>query len=126
MKKMKNIEIKEAEYLFNDIVKTCQKNINFKEDLIKNPKKVIYKKYGLKLKPNQKCVVEDQTDNSIMYLNIPKVYNIQELELTDEELETISGGSTFWCGAILGGLLYDGVKAFTRGVEDGYNGVDNF
>jgi len=124
---MKSIKIKEFENVFNDIVKTCQKDLNFKEELIRNPEEIIFKKYGLKLNPNHKCLVEDQTDESVLYLNIPKVYNIQELELTDEELENVSGGtSSFVCGAILGGLLYDGIKAFSRGVQDGYNGVDNF
>ena len=67
---------------------------SFKEQLIKNPAKTISSVTGrdITLPENTMMVVEDQTDNSVIYLNIPRKVSHTDLELTDEQLEAISGG----------------------------------
>jgi hypothetical protein len=66
----------------------------FKEQLIKNPVSTIEKVTGkdLTLLNNKRIVVEDQTDESIIYLNIPAKMDLDELELTEEQLELVAGG----------------------------------
>jgi len=44
------------------------------------------------LEEGHRIVVEDQTDESIIYLNIPRKVNLDEFELTDEQLEMVAGG----------------------------------
>lgn len=68
----------------------------FKEQLIKNPVEVIEQVVGQGLLnlDGKRIVIEDQTDESIIYLNIPQNVNIDELELTEEQLEMIAGGVT--------------------------------
>lgn len=79
----------------------------FKEQLIKNPVATIEQVVGrdLSIPNNKKIVIEDQTDGSVIYLNIPAKVNLDELELTEEQLETISGGSTPVCGAYVAGVV---------------------
>lgn len=78
----------------------------FKEQLINNPVSTIESFTGQPMLLNTKIVVDDQTDDSIIYLNIPRKLNLDEIELTDEQLEMVSGGTgpyvvlstaqTFW------------------------------
>lgn len=68
---------------------------DFKEQLIKNPVATIEQVTGIDLtNRNTKIVVEDQTDESVIYLNIPAKVGLEELELTEEQLEMIAGGIT--------------------------------
>jgi hypothetical protein len=53
----------------------------------------------------KKIVVEDQTDESVIYLNIPAKVNIDDLTLTEEQLEQIAGGinsTNVYAGAAIG------------------------
>lgn len=122
---MNNTELKQAESLLENIVQTAQNDEEFKSNLIENPKKVIKERYGLTPKPSMNFVVEDQTDSSVIYLNIPRKLHSDEVELTDEQLEEVSGGLSvsFVCGALVGGALYTLVDGFIDGVVDGFNGT---
>ncbi|WP_269236236.1 class IIb bacteriocin, lactobin A/cerein 7B family [Flavobacterium flavigenum] len=65
----------------------------FKEQLIKDPIAAIEQVTGKALLPSDKrIVVEDQTDESVIYFNIPAKINLDELELTEEQLEMLAGG----------------------------------
>jgi hypothetical protein len=89
---------KQSAELIQTLAQKAWENSNFKEQLISNPVATIESVTGQKMQPKNKFVVEDQTDESIIYLNIPrKIEFDDELELTDEQLETVSGGSTPWC-----------------------------
>ncbi len=118
---MENISVFEAQSFIGNVIGRSHVDGNFKAELLENPVSVINKNYGLSIKENVKLVVEDQTNEDIIYLNIPKQVNIDNIELTDEELESVSGGTGFVCGAIAGGLLYDAACTFCRGVEQGWN-----
>jgi hypothetical protein len=69
---------------------------NFKEQLIHNPVATIESVIGknFTVPSNKRIVVEDQTNDSIIYFNIPAEPRLDELELTEEQLEAISGGIT--------------------------------
>lgn len=66
----------------------------FKEQLIKDPVVAIAQVTGknLTIPDNKRIVVEDQTDESVIYLNIPAKVDLDELELTEEQLELVAGG----------------------------------
>ncbi|MEO0581438.1 MAG: TOMM propeptide domain-containing protein [Bacteroidota bacterium] len=68
----------------------------FKEKLVANPEDTIRAATGdsLDLPKGKTLVVVDQSDSSKVYLNIPAELDMDEIELTDEQLELIAGGSS--------------------------------
>lgn len=78
----------------------------FKEQLIKNPVATIEHVTGknVTMFQNKKIAVEDQTDEYVIYFNIPAKPDFDDLALTEEQLETISGGTTAICGAYVLGV----------------------
>lgn len=94
-----NITIEQQEKsaeLLKTLAQKAWESATFKEELIKNPIAIIEQVTGKDLTnfADRRIVVEDQTDESIIYLNIPAKVDISELELTEEELEMIAGGLT--------------------------------
>ena len=79
--------------LYNQLVIKAWESATFKEQLIENPETTIAEVTGqTDFNNNTKIVVEDQTDTDIIYLNIPRKVNLNDFELTDEQLERVSGG----------------------------------
>lgn len=79
--------------LLKTLAQKAWESAAFKEELIKNPVAVIERVTGKSLPTNDKrVVVEDQSNESVIYFNIPARLNLDELELTEEQLEMISGG----------------------------------
>ncbi|WP_298511874.1 NHLP leader peptide family RiPP precursor [uncultured Kordia sp.] len=108
--------------LHQQLVSKAWESAAFKEQLINNPKAVIAEMIGkTDTELNATVVVEDQTDANTIYLNIPAKPNFDnlELELTEEELEMVSGGDLscsvvdffdgvgYTIGAGLGMLIHD-------------------
>ena len=86
---------KGAEFM-QALVQKAWDNANFKDQLVKNPIATIEEFTGKSfiIPEGKKIVAEDQTDDSIIYFNIPAEPNFSELDLTEEQLEMISGGIT--------------------------------
>ncbi len=82
--------------LLKVLVEKAWENANFKDQLVKNPITTIenFTSKKFTLPEDKKIVVDDQTDESVIYLNIPPEPNLSELELTEEQLEMIAGGIT--------------------------------
>lgn len=80
--------------LMQTLVQKAWESATFKEQLIKNPVATIEQVTGkeLTLRNDKKIVVEDQSSDSVIYFNIPAKVNIDELELTEEQLELVAGG----------------------------------
>ena len=111
--------------LHKQLVSKAWENTSFKEQLIQNPKATIAEFMG-KLEGDIKATlkVEDQTDFDTIYLNIPVKPNLNniELELTEEQLEMVSGGDLscsvvdffdgvgYTIGAGLGMMIHDGIE----------------
>lgn len=93
---------KKGAELTNTLVQKAWESPAFKEELIKNPIATIESVTGQKLPANTKFVVEDQTDESKIFLNIPRKVNADELELTDEQLEMVAGGTDLVTGIVVG------------------------
>lgn len=91
--------------LFKVLAQKAWESASFKEQLIKNPVAAIEQVTGKDLSDlNRRIVVEDQTDSSVIYINIPAKIDFNELELTEEQLEMIAGGITPVLGAYAVGV----------------------
>jgi len=111
------MKITENHDLYNRLISQSWKDDTFKKKLISNPVQTIENFIGNSIyleNGKQKIVVEDQDNKNIIYLNIPERPDFNELELTDEQLEMVAGGSTPLC-------LYAG--CFIVGVVIGYAGA---
>jgi hypothetical protein len=93
---------KQGEELIKTLAQKAWESSTFKEQLISNPVSTIESATGHKMSTEVNIVVEDQTDNSIIYFNIPRKLDIETLELTDEQLEMVSGGDFIVVPAMIG------------------------
>jgi|TARA_B110000037_G_C17110456_1_gene501655 hypothetical protein len=98
---MKKVSINDGEKLMKVLAAKAWDSTNFKEQLINNPQATLEKIVGAKMTvpDGKKIIIEDQTDPNIIYLNIPGKVDISNFELTEEQLERVSGGVVCggWC-----------------------------
>jgi len=100
----------EGQQVIQNLIAKAWESASFKEQLINNPQETIESVLGKKLNVGDaQLVVEDQTDSDVIYLNIPRKVELDELELTDEQLEMVSGGVAPI--VIYGGIFLVGVIA---------------
>ncbi len=119
-------QLKQGQELLQKLIRKAWDNPEFKSQLVDNPKKTISVMVGnnnTSVQDGKEIVVEDQTDESVIYLNIPPQPNLDEFELTEEELEMVSGGSAWACAIvpIVLGALYDGIFGGDSGGGTNYN-----
>lgn len=78
---------------YAEIVQKAWEDGSFKAELIDNPVATIEKLTGKKLNlPEGKTlIIRDQTDESVVYINIPAKPQI-DAELSEEQLEMVAGG----------------------------------
>ena len=79
--------------LYQELVQRSWEDTSFKERLMANPNETIAEVTGQEVS-DYNIVVEDQTETNTVYINIPAKVNLDELALTDEQLETVAGGVT--------------------------------
>lgn len=100
------MEYSQEQRLNAEVVQRAWDDAQFRSELMTNPIETMEKLTGHKisLPEGQKLVVVDQTDESIVYFNIPQKVDINSLELTEEQLEQVAGGLTpaFVYGFIVG------------------------
>lgn len=106
---------KQGAELIKTLAHKAWESSSFKDQLVKNPVATIESVMGYKLAENAKVVVEDQTNASFIFLNIPRKLNLNEMELTDEQLEMIAGGEIALGVAIGFGI----VTLFAAGIAIG-------
>jgi hypothetical protein len=93
------MEFTQEQKLYAEIVQKAWEDTVFKEELIANPVAAIEKFTGKKmnLPEGKTIVVRDQTDESIVYINIPALMKKSEdVELNEEQLEAVAGGKAIW------------------------------
>ncbi len=93
---------KQGTELINILAQKAWESSNFKEQLIANPVSTIESVTGKKMQSGISIIVEDQTDASTIYLNIPRKIELDELELSDEQLEMVAGGTDVGFGILCG------------------------
>lgn len=85
---------KQGAELMKTLVEKAWESATFKDQLVENPIATIESVTGNKIQDNVKFVVDDQTDGSVVYLNIPAKINLEDFELTNDQLEMLSGGDS--------------------------------
>ncbi|WP_420551236.1 NHLP leader peptide family RiPP precursor [Tenacibaculum aiptasiae] len=80
--------------LLQTIIHKAWEDNSFKKHLIENPIDAIKNLTGenVKVPEGKTIVVRDQTDSSFIYINIPAEPNMDDMELTEEQLEIVAGG----------------------------------
>lgn len=77
------------------VVSEAWNNPAFKAALIENPEEAIRSLTGQQVKlpeGKERLVVVDQTDSKAFYFNLPAQVNMDDVELTEEQLEIVAGG----------------------------------
>lgn len=84
--------------LLQAVITRAWEDATFKQDLIENPIDAIEKLTGerVKLPAGKTLIVKDQTDASAVYVNIPAEPNMEDMELSEEQLEVVAGGGALW------------------------------
>ncbi|GAA4414959.1 hypothetical protein GCM10023187_45040 [Nibrella viscosa] len=92
------MEFTQEQKLYGQVVNEAWENAEFKAELVTNPVAAIEKLTGQKLNlPEGKTlVVRDQTEAGTVYINIPAKPNTEDVELNEEQLEAVAGGTTIW------------------------------
>lgn len=84
-----------AQLFLASIYKKAWKDEDFKKDLINNPIETLNKFTGkiANFPEDKKVEVQDQTNPNHVYLNIPVKPSMDDIELTEEQLEEVAGGA---------------------------------
>lgn len=82
--------------LVNSLISKSWEDSEFKDQLIQNPISTIEQFAGHKidLPEGMSVKVNDLTNTDYTYVIIPAKPNVDELELSDEQLEEVSGGAS--------------------------------
>lgn len=80
--------------LLQTIVQTAWSDSDFKGRLIKQPLEAIQTLTGeqLNLPEGKTILVTDQSSNEVIYINIPAQPSMDDMELTEDQLEIVAGG----------------------------------
>lgn len=76
------------------IISKAWEDASFRKELLTDPVNAIERLTGVKvvLPEGKSLVINDQTDKSKVYVNIPAEPEIENMELTEEQLEAVAGG----------------------------------
>lgn len=80
--------------LIQTLIEKSWESETFKAQFVNNPEIAIENFIGKSMTiPSGKSIkVDDQTDTNVIYINIPRQVSVDELELSEEQLDTVSGG----------------------------------
>jgi hypothetical protein len=110
------VQIDKGQEMYYKLVQRAWNDANFKEGLLNEPLETLENFTGNKLPKGTHILVEDQSDKAKVYLNIPKKIDFNNIELSDEQLENVSGGD-FGLGILIVGIVSLHVMAFSAGAS---------
>ena len=89
------------------VISKAWEDTNFRKELIADPVQAIEKLTGVKvvIPEGKSLVFIDQTDKSKIYVNIPAEPEVENMELTEEQLEAVAGGGQKIWGDFVKGLF---------------------
>jgi hypothetical protein len=88
------MNISKEQKMLQEVVAEAWANPTFKQELISNPISAIRELTGceVQLPAGKKLAVFDQSDDDVICLNIPPQPSMDDVELTEEQLESVAGG----------------------------------
>ncbi|WP_310467519.1 NHLP leader peptide family RiPP precursor [Chryseobacterium ginsenosidimutans] len=89
-----NVMEDKKEQIIQAIISKAWEDVEFRKELLSNPIEAIERLTGVAvvLPEGKELIVVDQTDKSKVYVNIPAEPEIDNIELTEDQLEIIAGG----------------------------------
>jgi hypothetical protein len=88
------MEITKGQQALQQVINEAWENEAFKAELMADPVEAFEKLTGEKLElQGKELIVRDQTDESTIFINIPAEQSLENLELSEEELEAVAGGA---------------------------------
>lgn len=92
-----NKNISDIDTLISTISSRAREDENFKNELIKNPIEVMnsVSSAAVILPKGKRIEIVDQTNSDVIYINLSGQSSMEDVELTDEQLELVSGGGGF-------------------------------
>ena len=95
--------------IIQSVISKAWEDSNFRKELIADPVTAIERLSGIKiiLPEGKTLVIADQTDKSKVYLTIPSEPEMENMELTEEQLESIAGGKEPFWGSLIKSLNVD-------------------
>lgn len=81
--------------ILESVIQKAMEDSSFKKKLIKRPLHTIerYTGQSVKLPKGKRIVVQDQSDSDAIYVIIPVKENTEEVELSDQQLDAVAGGT---------------------------------
>lgn len=82
------------EEFLSSLLSKAMEDKSFKSQLLTNPTSTIetFKGQKLNVPEGKSIVVVDQSDPNVIFINIPRDAELEDMELTDEQLEMVAGG----------------------------------
>jgi hypothetical protein len=88
------MNLTKGEKILQAIINKAWEDSDFKQELIANPRQVIENFSGepLTLPKNKAIIIQDQTDESAIYITLPPPTCMDDMELDDVQMEIVAGG----------------------------------
>lgn len=88
------MELTKEQKILQQVINEAWNNPTFKQELIASPQEAVKKLTGetFSIPEGKTLEVFDQSKPGVVYLNIPESPNMDNVELTDKELEMVAGG----------------------------------
>jgi hypothetical protein len=101
------MEDKRVEDVLKRIISKAWEDANFRKELISDPINTIENYTGAKvvLPEGKELIVLDQTDKNKVFVNIPSEPDFEDVELSENQLETIAGGGQVLWNNLLDSLF---------------------
>lgn len=109
------MESRREQEVLQSVLSKAWEDQTFKKNLIEDPVNTIENFTGVKivLPEGKTLIVIDQSDNSKVYMNIPAEPDLENMELTEDQLENIAGGGQNVMGDIVNSLFAN-IRDFIR------------
>lgn len=88
------MELTKEQEILQKVLSEAWTNPSFKQELIASPQAAVKRLTGetFTLPAGKTLEVYDQSKSDVLYLNIPEAPDMDNVELTDKELEMVAGG----------------------------------